>query len=53
MNKVFEAYLKALNSGILEELLPDYTGDFKTDKIHFKKAWIKRKQIDPRFQLLK
>lgn len=52
MNKLEEAYYKALDLGILEELVPDYTGYFEVDKTHFKKAWIKKKNTDSRFKLL-
>lgn len=52
MNKIEEAYYKAMKSGVLEELVPDYTGDFELDRTAFKKAWIQKKSKDPKFRLL-
>ena len=52
MNKLKEAYYKALELGLLEELVPDYTGEFELDKPFFKKAWIAKKKTDPKFKLL-
>ena len=52
MNKVYEAYLKAIETGVLEELVPDFTGDFELDKKAFKTAWISKKNTDPKFKLL-
>lgn len=52
MNSIEKAYYKAIRLGLMEKWVPDYTGNFKLDKPHFKKAWIKHKNENPGFKLL-
>lgn len=47
-----KAYLKAKELGILEEIMPNHTGNFTIDRQEFKKSWIKKKNT-MNFNLLK